>query len=155
MDINNKNVFFLLEMNNSKDFQTDDYKEIVKKLISPDFYSLSKEERKAKIKQLAQINALFQNKRNEKLGYPERIEVRDKYKKGDDVSNSIYTSDEKAYILSLASTNIIMLFERLDSHILTKGIMPKTYEKEYCVVNSHAKDLLKNYLNRQLDDLER
>ena len=155
MDINNKNVFFPLEMNNSKDFQTDDYKEIVKKLISPDFYSLPKEERKTKIKQLAQINALFQNKRNEKLGYPERIEVRDKYNKGDDVSNSIYTCDEKAYILSLASTNVIMLFERLDSHILAKGIMPKAYEKEYCVVNTHAKDLLKNYLNRQLDDLER
>jgi hypothetical protein len=155
MDLNNKSRFFLLELQNSQDFQTDDYRELVKQLISQDFYGLSSNEKKVKIKQMAQINALFQNKRNEEHGFSQRIEVRDTYKKGDDVSNGIYTCDEKAYILSLASTNIVMIFERADSHVLNKGVMPKGYEKEYCVINTHAKELLKNHLNRQIDDPER
>ena len=155
MNLNNKSRFVLLEMQNSQDFQTDDYRDIVKQLISQDFYSLSSNEKKAKIKQMAQINALFQNKRNEEHGFSPRIEVRDTYKKGEDVSNCIYTCDEKAYILSLASTNIIMLFERADSRVITANVMPKTYEKDYCVINTHAKELLKNHLNRQIDDPER
>lgn len=155
MDLNNKSRFFLLELQNSQDFQTDDYRDLVKQLISKDFYKLSKSERKAEIKKMAQINALFQNKRNEERGFSPRIEVRDTYKKGDDVSNGIYTCDEHAYILSLASTNVIMIFERADSHTFAKSIMPKGYEKEYCVINTHARELLKNHLNRQIDDPER
>lgn len=155
MNLNNKSRFVLLEMQNSQDFQTDNYRDIVKQLISQDFYSLSGNEKREKIKQLAQINALFQNKRNEEHGFSQKIEVRDTYKKGDDVSDGIYTCDEKAYILSLASTNIIMLFERVDSRVITTNVMAKSYEKEYCVINTHARELLKNHLNRQIDDPER
>lgn len=155
MNLNNKSRFVLLEMQNSQDFQTDNYRDIVKQLISQDFYSLSGNEKREKIKQLAQINALFQNKRNEEHGFSQKIEVRDTYKKGDDVSDGIYTCDEKAYILSLASTNIIMLFERADSRVITANVMAKSYEKEYCVINTHARELLKNHLNRQIDDPER
>lgn len=155
MNLNNKSRFVLLEMQNSQDFQTDNYRDIVKQLISQDFYSLSGNEKREKIKQLAQINALFQNKRNEEHGFSQKIEVRDTYKKGDDVSDGIYTCDEKAYILSLASTNIIMLFERVDSRVITANVMAKSYEKEYCVINTHARELLKNHLNRQIDDPER
>ena len=155
MDINNKSRFFLLEMSNNQDFQTEDYQELVKKLISEDYYDLSKAERHEKIKNVATANVAFKNLGFQKQGSDERLEVRDSYSKGDDLSNGIYTCDDKSYILSLASTNIIMLFERADSNIIMKNVRPRCYEAEYCVINTHAKDLLRNHLNKQLNDRER
>ncbi len=155
MDFKNKSVFYLLEMGNNKDFQTDDYKELVKKLICPDFYTLSKEERKEKIKLVATANATFKNLRANELGSDERIEVRDTYSEGEDIKDTIYTCDDRAYILSLACNNIIMIFERADSSILMKNVRPRCYESEYCVINTHSKELLKNHLNKQIDDHER
>ena len=34
MDLNNKSRFFLLELQNSQDFQTDDYRDLVKQLMN-------------------------------------------------------------------------------------------------------------------------
>ena len=39
--------------------------------------------------------------------------------------------------------------------ILMKNVRPRCYESEYCVINTHSKELLKNHLNKQIDDHER
>jgi len=146
MNLGNKNKFILIE--GSKDFATDDFKDVVRTLISPDYYDQPKERRKELIKQVATANKLNASSYD--------IEVRDSYKKGENIDNAIYTCDEMSYILSLTNTiKGMFLFERIDSHIIAKNIQPKGYEKDYCVINVHAKELLQNYLNREKEDRDR
>lgn len=146
MNLGNKNIFILIE--GSKDLATDDFKDVVKALISEDYYDQPKEKRKELIKQVATANKLNASSYD--------LEVRDSYKKGEDVSNALYTCDETAYILSLTNTiKGMFLFERIDSHVVAKNIQLKGYEKDYCVINVHSEELLRNYLSRQLDDRDR
>ena len=155
LDASNETKFVVLDLGNHKTLQTNDYSEIVKKLICEDFYDLSKNERQAKIKNLAEANATFKNLELEKNGSSERIVVRDSYKRGEDISNAIYTCDEKAYILSLVNTNTIMLFERVDSHTFMGECSPKNYEIKYCVLNKHINEVLTRHLSKTIDDPER
>ena len=143
MDLSKNSIFILIE--GSKDLQTDDFEDIIKVLTEKDYYEHTKEERKAILKHYAAVNAVFR-----------RLPVRDSYKKGDDVNNAIYSCDEKSFLLSLLNTSRqSFLFERIDSHIIAKNIQPRGYEKDYCVINTHAEELLKNHLNRQLEDRDR
>lgn len=142
MNINSNSTFVVLEGN--KIFQTNEYREIVKKLISKDFYELPRNERQKEIKKVAAANSAFND-----------LTIRDSYTKGEDVSRAIYTCDEKAYILSLVNSNLIWLFERIDSHTFAKGITAASYEKNYCVINTYAEKLLKNHLNREKGEIDR
>ena len=143
MNLSKKSIFILIE--GAHDLQTDKFEDIVKVLTEKDYYDHTKEEKKAIIKQYAAINATLR-------GLP----VRDSYKKGEDVNNTIYSCDEKALVLSLLNTSRqTFLFERIDSHIIAKNIKPKSYEKDYCVINTHAEELLKNHLSRQIEDRDR
>ena len=57
MNINSNSTFVVLEGN--KIFQTNEYREIVKKLISKDFYELPRNERQKEIKKVAAANSAF------------------------------------------------------------------------------------------------
>jgi hypothetical protein len=155
LNASNETKFVVLDMGNHKTLQTDDYSEVVKKLICENFYDLSKADRKAKIKNLAEANVTFKNLELEKNGSSERLKVRDTYNRGEDISNTIYTCDEKAYILSLVNTNTIMLFERVDSHSFMGDTSPKNYEIKYCVLNKHISEVLPKHLSKTIDEPER
>ena len=147
MNINNNNIFILLEGNN--EYATDDYQDIVRKLIAKDYYEQPADKRKKLIKRVAEMNAINQR------AHGNDIVVKDSYKVGDDLSKTLYTCDDKAYILSLVSTKILFLLERIDSEIIAKGVKTEEYEENYHVINVHGEELLKRYLDKKFDDRER
>ena len=63
------------------------------------------------------------------------------------INNTIIIIDEKTYILSLLSTNKIMLLESVNSNVFIKYIINKiNFTKNYIIVNNFAKQILKNYI---------
>lgn len=57
-----------------------------------------------------------------------------------------YINDEIAYIYWLLINSNVVLLERLDSNIFTKGIDKSNINDDYIIVNTFAEKLLKDYL---------
>ena len=125
----------LIIIENDEQYQYDTLEDIVKELIDENYYNISQEE---KIKKM-EIKALANCLNND-------MEVVQELKDGD-IEDKYIIKDEITYILSLLITGNILLLERIDSNIFTKYLDKSTFTDNYVIVNTFAKEILKQYLN--------
>ena len=116
----------LIVIEGDQKVQCDDEKELTKILLGKDFYELSETEKKKRLELKAVANSLGRD-----------IEVIDDLNKLNiqRINNTIIIIDEKTYILSLLSTNKIMLLESVNSYVylrivakIHKNICNRQYE---------------------------
>ena len=127
----------LIIIENGESFQYDSLEELVKDLISENYYNMSKNEKKDIITKKAWANFVHYNSRE--------------LNQNGDLSNidDIFVlDDEITYILSLLTTNNIILLEEKNSNILTKYLDKSHFEDNYIVVNTYAKELLEKYMKK-------
>ena len=99
----------LIIIENGKEKQCKSLEELVKTLISENYYEISKEEQAEKIKMRANANTI-----NNRMEISEETDE-------NSLENKFIIKDEITYILSLISTNKIVLLERKDADIFTKN----------------------------------
>ncbi|MBP3255568.1 MAG: hypothetical protein J6M60_03665 [Clostridia bacterium] len=128
----------LIIIENGVEVQCDDLESVVKILIDENFYNLSDEEKKEKIRFKALANSLGM-----------KIEIIDDVSTLDidSLENKFIIQDEITYILSLLTTNKILLLENRKANFFGKNIDKSKIENNYIILNSFAKELLKNYIN--------
>ena len=130
-----KNIILI---ENENDYQCDSYEDVVKYLIEDTYYQITPQEKKEKIKMRALANCLGNN-----------YEILENASVESDITNKIIIDDERSYILSLLTTNKIVLLEKIDSNIFTKSLDKASFEKNYIIVNTFAKELLLKYLSER------
>ncbi len=128
----------LIIIENGKEKQCKSLEELVKTLISENYYEISKEEQAEKIKMRAIANTL-----NNRMEISEETDE-------NSLENKFIIKDEITYILSLISTNKIVLLERKDADIFTKNLNKQKIEDNYIIVNKFARDLLKEYVKNKI-----
>lgn len=129
----------IILIENNEEYQCDTIQEVVEMLIDKDFYKLVKEEQINKMKMCAIANCL-----SNKMKVIEEKEL----EKNCDIDEKFIIKDEMTYILSLLTTNNIMLLERIDSNVFTSSLDKSKFDNNYIIVNKFAKDLLKDYISK-------
>ena len=124
----------LILIENGEEVQCDDLESVVKILIDENFYNLSDEEKKEKMK----IKALANN-----LGF--NMEITGDIS-SEDIDGKFIIKDEITYILSLLKTNKILLLENKNANVFGKDIDKSTIQNNYIIINTFANDLLNKYI---------
>ena len=124
----------LIIIENEVEEQCDTLEELVKLLIDEKFYDMSDDEKLEKMKMKALANTL-----NYKMEIT--TEVLD-----NNIEGKFVIKDEITYILSLISTNKLMLLERIDANIFAKDLNKENMTNNYIIINKFAKELLVKYL---------
>ena len=131
----------LIIIDNNKNYQFDNYKEVVNHVFGSDYDKLSDEEKKNVQKMNAFVNCNGSNlgiASIQSIKNPEsRVDTKDKF--------VLY--DEMTYILSLLKTNRITLLENKDSNVFTGNLDKSKFDKNYIIVNNFADELLDKYVN--------
>ena len=125
----------LIIIENGKEFQFDTLDELVKELIDKNFYNMTQNEKKEKMKMKALANCL-----NTKMNIVEGITA------DDSIDEKFIIKDEITYILSLLRTNNVLLLERKDANIFTKYLNKENFEDNYIILNTFAKEILDKYI---------
>lgn len=126
----------LIIIEGENDYQCETIQDIVKKLIDENYYSLTSDEKKEKMKAMALANTV-----NNKMT------IIDEIKNDMNINGKFIIKDEITYILSLLITNNILLLERKDSNIFVNKITIKENKDNYVIINKFAKELLKKYID--------
>ena len=124
----------LIIIENEVEEQCDTLEELVKLLIDEKFYDMSDDEKLEKMKMKALANTL-----NYKMEIT--TEVLD-----NNIEGKFVIKDEITYILSLISTNKLMLLERIDANIFAKDLNKENMTNNYIIINKFSKELLAKYL---------
>lgn len=124
----------LIIIENGVEEQCDTLEELVKLLIDEKFYDMSDDEKLEKMKMKALANTL-----NYKMEIT--TEVLD-----NNIEGKFVIKDEITYILSLISTNKLMLLERIDANIFAKDLNKENMTNNYIIINKFSKELLAKYL---------
>ena len=124
----------LILIENGQEEQYDSLEEIVKELIDENYYEMNDEEKKEKMTMKALANTI--NNRMEIVQNADASNVNGKF----------IIKDEITYILSLISTNKLMLLERIDANIFAKDLNKENMKDNYIIINKFAKELLERYL---------
>ena len=124
----------LILIENGEEVQCDDLESVVKILIDENFYNLSDEEKKEKMKIKALANSLGLN-----------MEITGDIS-SEDIDGKFIIKDEITYILSLLKTNKILLLENKNANVFGKDIDKSTIQNNYIIINTFAKDLLSKYI---------
>ena len=127
-----KNIIII---ENGKEIQYDDFEAVVKNLIDENFYNMTDEQKKEKIRMMAIANCIGT-----------KIEIIEKTTDLPNLEEKFIIKDEMSYILSLLTTNKILLLENKDSNIFTKGLDKTKINNNYIIVNTYAKEILKQYI---------
>lgn len=110
----------LIVIEDGKNYQFENEQELVKKIISEDYYELPQNKKIEKIKLKLIANSL-----NIKKDIPDNID------------------NEKDFILSLLVDNDkLVLLEKRESNIFTEKLDKSQFTKNYILVNKFAKQLL-------------
>ena len=127
----------IIIIENGKQYQYDTESEVVKKLISEQYYELCEKDRQQILKKKAIANSLNNN-----------MEILDsaQIEKSAKIDNKFILLNERTYILSLLTADNIILLERVDSNIFTNSLDKSKFTKKYIVVNKFAKQILKQLL---------
>jgi len=129
----------IILIENDKEYQCNTMKEVVEMLIDKNYYNLSKEEQVNKMKMYAIANCLAN-----KMKVVDENDLID----GENIEGKFIIKDEMTYILSLLTTNNVMLLERIDSNVFTSDLDKSKFDNNYIIVNKFAKELLKSYLRK-------
>lgn len=132
----------IIIMENNNEIQCNTLEEVVKVLIDEEYYNL---ETNQKIKKL-KIKAL-QNTIGNKMQILENLQAN----QIEDINEKFIIKDETTYILSLLTTNKILMLERIDANIFAKDIDKTKIENNYIVLNKFAKELLYNKIVKKND----
>ena len=125
----------VIEGDNQTQFENE--KELVKKLVSTDYYELP-EDKKKEILEMKALGNTLSNKM--------QILNKDEIEQKTNIDGKFVLLDEKTYILSLLLTNNITLLERLDSDIYIKYLDKSKFTKNYVIVNNFAQEILNKYV---------
>lgn len=125
----------LILIENGEEVQFDDLESVVRTLIDEKFYYLTDKEKKEKMKTKALANTL-----GTKLEITDNVSDKS-------IDGKFIIKNEITYILSLLTTNKILLLENKDANIFTKNIDKRTISNNYIIINTYAKELLYNYIN--------
>ena len=112
----------LIVIEGKEKYMFNNIEELVKALVSEDFYELND----AQKLELLEMRAIANTGLNKDINF--------------------VLKDEYTYILSLAKYNRIMLLEKVDAKIYGKYIDNIDTEDNYIVVNKLADKIMKNYL---------
>lgn len=127
----------LIAIEGKEKIKANTIEELVKKLISADFYELSKEEKINKLEIKTTQNCIFRN-----------IPITKSINNIDLTKDKFILHDQYTYILSLVKNNIIILLERVDSNIFTKTIDKTNIKDNYIIVNKYIDEILIDYINK-------
>lgn len=114
-------------MQNGKHLMFDSKKDLVKYLLDDDYYNLSSDDKKKRI----ELKTLANSIGDKKL-----------------YSNNLFAQDEVIYIYWLLMHSNVILLERKDSNIFTKGLDKININDDYIIVNKFASQLLERYIKK-------
>ena len=129
----------LIIIENDKEIQCDTLEDVVKTLIDENYYNMTPSQKIEKMK----IKALANSINNKK-----EIVQKPAVNTEESIQDKFIIQDEITYILSLLTTNNILLLERKDSNIFTKDLNKENLKDNYIIVNTFAKELLSKYIRR-------
>ena len=123
----------LIIIENGEEIQCDDLESLVKILIDKNYYNFSDKEKKEKMKIKALANSLGM-----------KLDIIEDFS-DDSIEGKFIIKDEITYILSLLTTNKILLLENKEADIFGKDIDKSKVQNNYIIINSFAKELLDKY----------
>ena len=127
----------IIIIENGEEIQCDTLEEVVKTLIDENYYSMTQNQKIEKMKIKALANCI-----NNKMKVVQELPVNFV----NNVENKFIINDEITYILSLLTTNNLLLLERKDSNIFTGELNKDNLKENYIIVNTFAKELLNKYV---------
>ena len=127
----------IILIENDNTIQCDTLEEVVKTLIDGNFYNMTPSQKIEKMRIKALANCI-NNKKKVVQGASINAE--------ESIQDKFIIQDEITYILSLLTTNNILLLERKDSDIFTKDLNKENLKDNYIIVNKFANVLLKKYI---------
>ena len=128
----------IILIENGQEVQCSNLENVVKILIDENFYNLSNIEKIKKMRMMALANCL-----NFKREIVDDVN-------NDDIDGKFIVKDEITYVLSLLTLNNVIMLERKDANLFTKSLPKDNLKGNYIVVNKFARDLLKEYIKKNL-----
>lgn len=125
----------LILIEGNEKYQFDTLEELIETIIHKQYYEMSENVKKEQVELKAFANCMQEN-----------IDIVSKGEKLTSIDGKFIIHDEVTYVLSLLLLNKVMLLERTNSNIFTKNLDKTNISDNYIIVNHHAKDLLKKYL---------
>ena len=118
----------LIVIEDGESFEYSTLEELVKDLISKDYYTMSDE---------------VKNKKLIELIYKNIINIKE-------IDNQIneYTKNEYLAILFLLKNNVFTLLENIDSNIFVKYLDKANFDNNYIIVNKYAEEILEKYIGK-------
>lgn len=123
----------VIENDTQKEFDTKE--ELVKELITENYYNLTKKEQQKIMNDKAMLNCAMEKVNNLKFKDMMLEKIKEK----------IIIQDETTYILSLLRLENIAILEEKSANIFLKNIDKSKFENNYIVVNNCVEEILKNY----------
>ena len=129
----------IIIIENGKDIQCNTLEDVVKILIDENYYNMTPFQKIEKMKMKALSNCI-----NNKKEIVQELPVNSE----ESIEDKFIIQDEITYVLSLLTTNNILLLERKDSNIFTKDLNKENLKDNYIIVNAFAKELLSKYIRK-------
>lgn len=130
----------LILIENNKSLQMSNVDELIKHILGDNYYNLPKEK---------QIELMELNLKASTANSNYNIAMLNKNNiKEISTEKSVVIYDEITYILSLVILNRFILLEKKDSDIFTKNLDKSSMPDNYIILNTFAKKLLKEYIER-------
>ena len=129
----------IIIIENGKEIQCNTLEEVVKTVIDENYYNMTPFQKIEKMKMKALANCI-NNKKEVVQELPVNIE--------ESIQDKFIIQDEITYVLSLLTTNNILLLEKKDSNIFTKDLNKENLKDNYIIVNTFAKELLSKYIRK-------
>ena len=129
----------IIIIENGKKIQCNTLEDVVKTLIDENYYNMTPFQKIEKMKMKALSNCI-----NNKKEIVQELPVNTE----ESIQDKFIIQDEITYVLSLLTTNNILLLERKDSNIFTKDLNKENLKDNYIIVNTFAKELLSKYIRK-------
>ena len=127
----------IIIIENGEEIQCNTLEEVVKTLIDENYYNMTQSQKIEKMKIKALANCI-----NNKKKVVQEMTVN----LANNLEEIFIINDEITYILSLLTTNNLLLLERRDSNIFTGELNKENLNDNYIIVNTFAKELLNKYV---------
>ena len=138
----------LIVIEDGESFEYSTLEELVKDLISKDYYTMSDEVKNKKLIELIYKNIINMNIKDIK----EIDNQINEYTKNEYLAILFllknYTKNEYLAILFLLKNNVFTLLENIDSNIFVKYLNKANFDNNYIIVNKYAEEILEKYIGK-------